>query len=196
MKKESTLHKIEHTLEWLIFNSRWLLSVMYLVLLITLAFILLRFGWDLYQFILSIFTFEDNEWIIRALELLDLTLIANLIIIVAFSGYENFVSPIDVADENMNRLENKSKRLSWMGQLDFSGLKLKIIGSIVAISIIELLQDFFKVPSGIDPNVEFWRIILHLTFVVTGAVFASMELLSQKRHQLKEEDKKSELIEL
>ena len=79
-----------------------------------------------------------------------------------------------------------------MGRLDFSGLKLKIIGSVVAISLIELLQDFLNVPS-INPNVEFWRIMLHLTFVVTGVVFAMMEILSEKRHVMQS---KEELVQL
>ena len=69
-----------------------------------------------------------------------------------------------------------------MGSLDFSGLKLKIIGSIVAISLVELLQDFLHAGS-LDPHMEFWRIALHLTFVFTGLVFAGMEVLADKRHE-------------
>lgn len=117
----------------------------------------------------------------KVLELLDLTLLANLVLIVAFSGYENFISKIDTAEEHIDRP-------SWMGRLDFSGLKLKIIGSVVAISLIELLQDFLNVPS-IDPNVEFWRIMLHLTFVITRVVFAGMEILTEKRHFMKNKEK-------
>lgn len=130
-------------------------------------------------------TLTYNEWIMHVLELLDLTLVANLVLIVAFSGYENFISKIDVSEEHVDRP-------SWMGLLDFSGLKLKIIGSVVAISLIELLQDFLNVTS-IDPNIEFWRIMLHLTFVVTGVVFAAMEILSEKRHAMKNEE---ELVKL
>lgn len=130
-------------------------------------------------------TLSYNEWIMNVLELLDLTLVANLVLIVAFSGYENFISKIDIAEDHIDRP-------SWMGRLDFSGLKLKIIGSVVAISLIELLQDFLNVPS-INPDVEFWRIMLHLTFVVTGVVFAGMEILTEKRHVMKN---KEELVEL
>ena len=126
-------------------------------------------------------TLTTNEWIIHILELLDLTLLANLVLIVTFSGYENFISKIDIAEDHVDRP-------SWMGHLDFSGLKLKIIGSVVAISLIELLQDFLNVSSGIDPNVEFWRIVLHLAFVFTGLVFAMMEILSEKRHVIKENE--------
>lgn len=125
-------------------------------------------------------TLSYNEWIIQVLELLDLSLLANLVLIVAFSGYENFVSKIDVA-------ENHVDRPSWMGRLDFSGLKLKIIGSIVAISLVELLQDFLNVSQAMDFNVEFWRIALHLTFVFTGLVFAVMEIFSEKRHVIHDE---------
>ena len=75
-----------------------------------------------------------------------------------------------------------------MGHLDFSGLKLKIIGSVVAISLIELLQDFLNVYYELNPEAVFWRIALHLTFVLTGLVFARMEILSEKRHVLKESE--------
>lgn len=129
-------------------------------------------------------TFTENEWLIEILKLLDLTLVANLVLIVAMSGYENFVSKMEIARHHIDRP-------AWMDRLDFSGLKLKIIGSVVAISLIELLQDFLR--ASFDPNIEFWRIIIHLTFVVTGIAFASMEILSEKRHKMKD---KKDLIEL
>lgn len=131
-------------------------------------------------------TLTDDEWIVQVLELLDLTLVANLVVIVAFSGYENFISKIDVAKKHRDRP-------SWMGRLDFSGLKLKIIGSVVAISLIELLQDFLNATSTVDPTVEFWRIALHLTFVATGLVFAGMEILAEKRHEMKNKDHFAEM---
>ena len=92
------------------------------------------------RFIMIMGTLSYNEWIMNVLELLDLTLVANLVLIVAFSGYENFISKIDIAEDHIDRP-------SWMGRLDFSGLKLKIIGSVVAISLIELLQDFLNLSS-------------------------------------------------
>lgn len=141
---------------------------------------------DVYSFVLVMNTLETNEWIIKILELLDLTLVANLVLIVAFSGYENFISKLDASEDHVDRP-------SWMGRLDFSGLKLKIIGSVVAISLIELLQDFLNVSARVDPNIEFWRIALHLTFVITGLVFAGMEILSEKRHEMKNREQLAEL---
>ena len=178
-------HKSEDNIEKLLYASRWILSPMYFLLIVILILILLKFIGDVIGFIMIMQTLSYNEWIMHVLELLDLTLVANLVLIVAFSGYENFVSRIDASEDHIDRP-------SWMGRLDFSGLKLKIIGSVVAISLIELLQDFLNVPS-INPNVEFWRIMLHLTFVVTGVVFAMMEILSEKRHVMQS---KEELVQL
>lgn len=173
-------------MERLLYASRWILSPMYIILIIVLILILYKFVIDVWQFISIMGTLSNNEWIIQVLQLLDLTLVANLVLIVALSGYENFVSKIDIA-------ENHIDRPSWMGRLDFSGLKLKIIGSVVAISIIELLQDFLNVSAAMNFEVEFWRIALHLTFVLTGVVFAGMEILSEKRHSIKNEDKLAEI---
>lgn len=189
MGKRRIQHKFEDKTERILFASRWLLSPMYLILIVVLAIILYKFIGDVIHFITIMNTLSDDEWIIEVLELLDLTLIANLVIIVAFSGYENFISKIDIAAHSIDRP-------SWMGSLDFSGLKLKIIGSIVAISLIELLQDFLNAPYSLNTDVEFWRVILHLTFVFTGLVFAGMEILAQKRNKMKDDDKNSELIEL
>ena len=109
------------------------------------------------------------------LALLDLTLLANLILMVIFAGYENFVSRIDVATESKDRPH-------WMGTIDFSGLKIKLIGSLVAISVIELLKDFIEL-SGQDHvgGGTKWRIIIHLTFVASGVLFALMDWIADKR---------------
>lgn len=185
ISKENAKHKLEDFTEKLLFASRWILSPMYIILIIVLVLILYKFIVDVVDFVMIMNTLTTNEWIIHVLELLDLTLLANLILIVAFSGYENFISKIDVSEDHIDRP-------SWIGRLDFSGLKLKIIGSVVAISLIELLQDFLNA-TRVDPNVEFWRVVLHLTFVVTGVVFAAMEILSEKRHEMKNKDELAEM---
>ena len=184
ISKKDFRHSAEDKMERFLFASRWILSPMYIILVLILALILFRFVGDVVHFIQHMYTFSENEWIIEVLKLLDLTLVANLVLIVAISGYENFVSKIDIAERHRDRL-------SWMGRLDFSGLKLKIISSVVAISLIELLQDFLKL--SFDPNVEFWRIIIHLTFVLTGVVFAGIEILTEKRHELQNKDKFTEI---
>ena len=121
---------------------------------------------------------DAHEFTLSLLSLLDLVLLGNLVLIVLFAGYENFVSKLEVA-------ENKADRPGWMGTIDFSGLKLKLIGSLVALSVIELLKDFIELSKlAIDEEVgqgTIWRIILHLTFVVSGVLFAVMDRLGEVR---------------
>ena len=116
-----------------------------------------------------------HNFTLGLLALLDITLLANLILIVIFAGYENFVSRIDAASESADRPH-------WMGTIDFSGLKIKLIGSLVAISVIELLKDFIEL-AGKDKVGEgtVWRIIIHLTFVASGVLFALMDWIAEKR---------------
>lgn len=181
ISKHDAKHFIEDNFEKLLYASRWLLSPLYIILIIVLILILFKFVSEVISFIMIMSTLDMNDWIIHVLELLDLTLVANLVLIVAFSGYENFISKIDISEDHIDRP-------SWMGRLDFSGLKLKIIGSVVAISLIELLQDFLNVATRVDPNIEFWRIMLHLTFVITGVAFAAIQVLSEKRHMMKSKE--------
>jgi uncharacterized protein (TIGR00645 family) len=102
--------------------------------------------------------------------------LANLILIVIFAGYENFVSKIEAAKGDVDRPH-------WMGTIDFSGLKLKLIGSLVAISVIELLKDFIMLGEHPEDKVGegiIWRIVIHLVFVVSGVMFAAMDFIAEK----------------
>jgi uncharacterized protein (TIGR00645 family) len=94
---------------------------------------------------------------------------------VIFAGYENFVSRIDIATESKDRPH-------WMGTIDFSGLKIKMIGSLVAISVIELLKDFIGLAGAAEVGEgTIWRIAIHLTFVISGVLFALMDWIADKR---------------
>jgi uncharacterized protein (TIGR00645 family) len=113
---------------------------------------------------------------LKILELLDTVLLGNLIIIIIFAGYENFVSKINVAEQSVDRPH-------WMGRVDYSGLKIKLIGSLVAISVIELLKDFMQ-EGEFDAKREMWRLGIHITFVVSGVLFALMDFIADKREQV------------
>jgi uncharacterized protein (TIGR00645 family) len=114
--------------------------------------------------------------ILMALSLIDLSLAGNLILIVIFSGYENFVSKIDG--------DGHADRPAWMGTVDFSGLKLRLVGSIVAISAISLLRTFMRIGDGpLDETMVKWKVIVHLTFVTSGVLLALMDLLSSLAHK-------------
>jgi uncharacterized protein (TIGR00645 family) len=129
-----------------------------------------------FQVFSRMFESDIQSFILELLALLDLVLLANLILIVLFAGYENFVSKIEVAEKSVDRPY-------WMGTVDFSGLKIKLIGSLVAISVIELLKDFIELSdkdAEVGPGV-FWRIVIHMTFVISGVLFAVMDWISDNR---------------
>ncbi|MEO2044816.1 MAG: TIGR00645 family protein, partial [Nitrospinaceae bacterium] len=131
-------NKIESFLEKFIFNSRWLLAPFFIGLVISITLLLVKFTQELVHLTAHVITSSGSEVIIGVLALIDTTLIGSLLLMIIFSGYEIFVSKIDVG--------NHSDRPDWMGKVDFSGLKLKVIGAIVAISAIDLLQTFMEIP--------------------------------------------------
>ena len=166
------MEKLEQSLEKIIFAGRWLLAPLYIGLLLALLPILYRFFHAFWHMMTHVQGATTGEITLQVLELLDTVLLGNLIIIVLFAGYENFVSKIPVA-------EGAKDRPHWMGHVDYSGLKIKLIGSLVAISVIELLKDFMK-EGTFDANREGWRIGIHMTFVISGVLFALMDMMADR----------------
>ena len=175
---------IEKSLEAILFKSRWLLAPFYLGLVLSLVLLLGAFIAELIHFmpqLLDLTNIDPEQVILAVLSLIDLSLAGNLVVIVIFSGYENFVSKINT--------ENAEDRPSWMGTLDFSGLKMKLIGSIVAISAISLLRAFMQLNEEgavMDERKIYWMLILHLTFVGSGLLFAVMDYIGNRAEKPKE----------
>ena len=171
---------IESKFEQGLFASRWLMAPMYLGLVVSLALLTVIFVKELIAVVPTALNMSPDQGILAVLSLIDMTLAANLLLIVMFSGYENFVSKLDIDDGG--------DRPDWMGKVDFSGLKMKLIASIVAISGIHLLKVFMelgKEDSGHALSYETlrWLVTIHLTFVVSGVLLALMDWLSAKTDQ-------------
>jgi uncharacterized protein (TIGR00645 family) len=167
------MKRLEHGLESFIFNSRWLLAPFYLGLVAAIGLLLVKFAKSLLATLPAVFEGSSGEALIAILTLVDITLVANLLLIIIFAGYENFISKIDTGD-NEDRPE-------WMGHVSFSDLKLKLIGSIVAISGIELLKYFVNVKQATEHELM-WVVILHLTLVFSGVMFALMDRIAGSNH--------------
>jgi uncharacterized protein (TIGR00645 family) len=163
------MKRIEYLLEWLIFSSRWLLAPFYLGLVLALALLLVKFAKEFIAFVGLVFTAEGGDVIIGLLSLIDVVMIANLVLIIVLAGYENFVSRIDTGTHE--------DRPNWMGHVGFAELKMKLIGSIVAISGIELLKAFMYVDRLTNEEMA-WKVGIHMTFVVSGVLFAIMDRIS------------------
>tara|TARA_B100000586_G_C19967415_1_gene366396 strand:+ start:270 stop:794 length:525 start_codon:yes stop_codon:yes gene_type:complete len=165
--------KIEPFLEKFIFNSRWLLAPFFLGLVVSIVLLFIKFSQELAHLTAHVFNASESEVIIGVLALVDMTLIGSLLLMIIFSGYEIFVSKIDVGDH--------SDRPDWMGKVDFSGLKLKVIGAIVAISAIDLLKTFMEIPgepTEANTDMFLWKVVIHMAFVLSGVFFALMDRIA------------------
>lgn len=172
----SNQNPYERRFERTLFASRWLMAPMYLGLVVALAMLSVVFLRELFHYAPQVFTMQSEDVILVVLTLIDLTLAANLLVIVLFSGYENFVSKFD--------FDAGTDRPDWMGKVDFSGLKMKLIASIVAISAIDLLKWFMSLDevgdlAGVSQR-SMWLVIIHLTFVVSGVLMALMDYLTSR----------------
>jgi uncharacterized protein (TIGR00645 family) len=168
--------RVEQVVEGAIFASRWLMAPIYLGLIVCLAILIFTFFKELLATLPRVAVLDVDDIILLVLTLVDLSLAGNLVLIIVFSGYENFVSKIDAANGAKDRPE-------WMGTLDFSGLKIKLIASIVAISGIHLLKVFMDIEKYTDQQL-LWFTIIHLSFVFSGVAFAIMDFIEAKTHKL------------
>ncbi|MDH5231588.1 MAG: TIGR00645 family protein [Gammaproteobacteria bacterium] len=170
-----TAGKLELALEALLFKSRWILAPFYGFLVVCIFILLIKFVQEFIIFIPQILEADFRTVILKILVLVDLTLVSNLLLIIVFSGYEIFVSKIDT--------KGHEDRPKWMGRVDFSELKIKLFGSIVAISGIELLKAFMLLKNYTNEQLA-WLVGIHLTFVVSGLLFTYMEKVSAATKKL------------
>jgi uncharacterized protein (TIGR00645 family) len=175
------MQRIELALARFMFNSRWLLVPFYLGLVAGIVLLLVKFVRAFLALLLVVFEGDDSAALLGILSLIDIVLITNLLLIIIFAGYENFVSKIDTGD-NKDRLE-------WMGHVGFFDLKLKLIGSIVAICAIDLLKYFLNLkevlmqPNG--NNELAWVVGIHLTLIFSGVMLALMDRIAGSNHASK-----------
>jgi uncharacterized protein (TIGR00645 family) len=163
--------RIEGLLEAVLFGSRWLMAPFYLLMVAALGMLLVKFTQETWHIVTHTLSMTEAEAVLAVLSLIDITLTGNLLLMVLFAGYENFVSKMNVQDHE--------DRPDWMGKVDFAGLKLKLIASIVAISGINLLKNFMALEPGVmAPGKEqqlFWLVVIHLVFIASGVMLAFMD---------------------
>jgi len=165
------MKRIESLLEKTIFASRWILAPFYLGLSLSLLVLLYEFIHEIVDFIKIVNSTDIAGVLLFILSLVDISLAGNLLIIVIFSGYENFVSKIDV--------KNHEDKPDWMGHVDFTDLKIKLISSIVAISGIHLLKIFMNL-NNYDKEKIMMYVVVHLTFVISGVLLALIDYIMSK----------------
>ena len=160
----SRTNPVLRVIEYVLFNSRWIMAPFYFGLVVALAVLLLKFLRMLWDFILHAPGAKSSETILDALSLIDVTLVGNLLLIVVFSGYENFVSRIDTSSHPTWPI--------WITRIDFAGLKQKLLASIVAISAIHVLEAFLNIDTSFDATKMTWLVGVHLVFVISALLLA------------------------
>ncbi|MCF6203788.1 MAG: TIGR00645 family protein [Methylococcaceae bacterium] len=165
-----TPRQIEKAIEKMMYTSRWVLAPVYLGMSLALFALAIKFFQELFHFLPMILEFNESELILKLLTLIDLTLVGSLTIIVMFSGYENFVSQLD--------LDESTEKLDWLGSHDYGSLKMKVASSIVAISSIHLLKVFMNVETT-DNDKIMWYVLIHLTMVISALLMGYLDKISR-----------------
>ena len=164
---------MERTFERLMYASRWILAPIYLGLSIALLLLGIKFFEEALHTVPMVLELKEADLVLVTLSLVDIALVGGLLVMVMLSGYENFVSRIDVAEG--------TEKLSWLGKLDSGSLKQKVAASIVAISSIHLLKAFMNA-QNISNDKLMWYVIIHLTFVLSALGMALVDRMNQNPH--------------
>ena len=163
---------MEKLIERLMYSARWLLAPMYMGMSLVLVALLIEFFQSVGYLLFNVIDMGEAEVTLKVLTLIDVVLVAGLIVMVMYSGYENFVSKLDI-DEN-------TEKLSWLGKMDTGSLKAKLAASIVAISSIQLLKVFMDA-ENIENDKLMWNVIIHLTFVISAFFMGILDSYSRKK---------------
>lgn len=166
----SAQKRIEFFLERTMYASRWIMAPLYLGMSLVLLALAVKFFQELTHFLPQILSLPDSEVILKLLTFIDLTLVGSLTVIVMFSGYENFVSRMDI--------EAGTEKLDWLGTHDYGSLKTKVTSSIVAISSIHLLKIFMNLHAVESDKLQ-WYVIIHLTLVVSAFFMGYLDKISK-----------------
>lgn len=164
---------MERFIENAMYASRWLLAPIYFGLSLGLLLLALKFFQEVFHIVPNIFAMAEADLILVILSLIDMALVGGLLVMVMISGYENFVSQLDIDDGK--------EKLNWLGKMDSGSLKMKVAASIVAISSIHLLKVFMDA-QNINDTKLMWYVIIHMTFVVSAFAMGYLDKLTKHEH--------------
>ncbi|WP_290435825.1 TIGR00645 family protein, partial [Aeromonas caviae] len=170
-KKIGLANCMEKAFEKLMYSSRWIMAPIYLGLSLVLVALGVKFFQEIFHIIPNIWKIKEVELVLVTLSLIDIALVGGLIVMVMFSGYENFVSRLDVGDND--------DKLGWLGKLDAGSLKNKVAASIVAISSIHLLKVFMNTENIPNDKIK-WYLLIHITFVLSAFAMGYLDKITRK----------------
>ena len=152
------------------YASRWLLAPIYMGLSLAVLLLGIKFFQEAIHIFPLVLSMKESDLVLVILSLVDMALVGGLLVMVMLSGYENFVSAID--------LKEGQEKLSWLGKLDSGSLKQKVAASIVAISSIHLLKAFMAAQEIANDKLM-WYVIIHMTFVLSALGMAYVDNMNK-----------------
>ncbi|MFM4705577.1 TIGR00645 family protein [Aeromonas bivalvium] len=161
---------MERIFEKLMYSSRWIMAPIYLGLSLILLALGIKFFQEILHVLPNILTIREVDLVLVTLSLIDIALVGGLIVMVMFSGYENFVSRLDVGESE--------DKLGWLGKLDAGSLKNKVAASIVAISSIHLLKVFMNTENIPNDKIK-WYLLIHVTFVLSAFAMGYLDKITK-----------------
>lgn len=164
---------MERFIENLMYGARWILAPIYIGLSLALFMLGLKFFQEVFHYLPIIFQMKEADLVLLVLSLVDMALVGGLLVMVMFSGYENFVSQLNISEDK--------EKLSWLGKVDSGSLKNKVAASIVAISSIHLLKVFVNTENT-SPIYLKWYVIIHLTFVASAFAMGYLDKITRTNH--------------
>jgi len=167
------MNKLVNFVETLLFAARWLMVPVYLAMILLLGMLVVYFLFEIAHALPGLLQMSEKDLIVLTLSLIDLSLSANLVLLVILSGYENFVSRVN--------LPESATRPEWLSKIDFSGLKLKILGSITVIAAVHLLGDFLDA-NALENRMFGWQIVIVVVFALLGLIFALTDKIGGDGH--------------
>jgi uncharacterized protein (TIGR00645 family) len=158
----------------IVFGARWLLAPAYGVLVLVLIILTYKTIEEFWELLARWRNADEARAIAQVLVIVDIVLVMNLVLMVLFVGYDNFVSKI-----NFNKSEDSP---NWLGLLDYSGLKIQLLGSVIAISVIMLLRVFVDMIDAekVDITKVMLMISIHMTFVASAIAMAIVNKLKEQ----------------
>lgn len=166
-------NKIESVFEKLIFASRWLQAPLYAGLIVGGILYAYKYIIELIHLCKTINELTETALMLGILTLVDITMVANLLIMVIIGGYSTFVSRLDI-----DKHEDKPE---WLQKIDAGTLKVKLAGSLVGVSGIHLLITFINIKSYESEHVM-WQVIIHVVFLISSVLLAYSEKLLNYKH--------------
>jgi uncharacterized protein (TIGR00645 family) len=167
------MKRVTATIEGLLFAARWLLVPIYIAMILLLGMLVLFFLLDLAHALPGLFGMTENNLVILTISLIDLSLAANLVVLVVLSGYENFVASIQTTGDGT--------RPEWLTKIDFSGLKIRLLGTVTVIAAVHLLASFLELDQRDERNLG-WQVLIVVVFAALGLIFAVTDWINHKSH--------------